>query len=167
MNSKKQNVSNYRKPGMFLDNNIFTHFLFLLFALFVISCDSEKLPVKEISIERNGEVIAVLKAETASTPEDRAQGLMFRKTLNDGQGMLFIFESDQVLSFWMKNTYIPLSIAFITSDGRIIEIKDMYPHDETSVLSSRSVRYALEVPQNWFSRAGVQLGDIIKIEILQ
>jgi uncharacterized membrane protein (UPF0127 family) len=108
-----------------------------------------------------------VKAEIARTDEERNTGLMYRKKLPDGEGMLFVYERDQIMSFWMKNTYIPLSIAFITSDGRIIEIKDMYPHDETSVLSSRSARYALEVPQNWFSRVGVQLGDILKIEILQ
>ena len=92
---------------------------------------------------------------------------MHRDSLEDGYGMLFIFEKDQVLSFWMKNTFIPLSIAYITSDGRIVDIKDMYPLDESSVVSSRSVRYALEVPQGWFSRAGVHLGDIVIITNVQ
>jgi len=134
---------------------------FLCFSL--LSCSSKKLPVREIPIERNGQVIAIVKAEIASTNEQRSQGLMFRETLPDGEGMLFIFERDEVLSFWMKNTLIPLSIAYITSEGRIIDIKDMYPHDENPVRSSRSVRYALEVPQGWFSRTGVQTGDIVRI----
>jgi uncharacterized membrane protein (UPF0127 family) len=77
--------------------------------------------------------------------------------------MLFVYDNDQTMSFWMRNTYVPLSIAFIASDGRIIEIRDMYPLDETSVKSGRSVRYALEVPQGWFSRAGVRAGDVLKI----
>jgi uncharacterized membrane protein (UPF0127 family) len=77
--------------------------------------------------------------------------------------MLFVYDSDQIMSFWMKNTNIPLSIAFIAFDGRIIEIKDMYPHDENSVLSSRSVRYALEVPQGWFLRAGIIPGDVVNV----
>jgi len=128
-------------------------------------CSSQKLAVREIPIEREGQRIAVVKAEIARTQEERAQGLMYRKELPDGEGMLFVFERDQVMSFWMKNTLIPLSIAYITSDGRIVEIKDMYPHDESSVLSSRSVRYALEVPQNWFSRAGVRLGDTVTIDL--
>jgi uncharacterized membrane protein (UPF0127 family) len=64
----------------------------------------------------------------------------------------------------MKNTIIPLSIAFIASDGRIIDIKDMRPNDLNAVKSSRSVRYALEVPQGWFGRAGVKPGDIVIIE---
>jgi len=131
------------------------------FSLF--SCDSKKLPVQEINIERDGQVIAVIKAEIAKTQEERNKGLMYRKSLQDGQGMLFIFEKDDVLSFWMKNTFVPLSIAFITYDGRIIDIKDMYPHDTNSVKSSRSARYALETPQGWFSRVGVNTGDIVKI----
>ena len=86
-------------------------------------------------------------------------GLMNRNSLPDGEGMLFIFENEQFLSFWMKNTTIPLSIAFIASDGRILDIKDMRPLDESSVLSSRPAKYALEVPQGWFDRAGIRTGD--------
>ena len=120
--------------------------------------------MREIAIERDGQVIAVVKVEIAAEPEERNQGLMYRQKLPDGEGMLFIFDYDQILSFWMKNTYIPLSIAFITFDGRIIDILDMYPHDLNSVMSSRSARYALEVPQGWFLRAGVRLGDIVKVD---
>jgi uncharacterized membrane protein (UPF0127 family) len=76
--------------------------------------------------------------------------------------MLFIFDRDQVLSFWMKNTLIPLSIAFIASDGRILQIKDMEPLSLSTVNSDRSVRYALEVPRGWFSRAGIAIGDIVQ-----
>ncbi|MCL2243721.1 MAG: DUF192 domain-containing protein [Treponema sp.] len=137
---------------------------FLLCFTLILSCSTQKLPVRELPVEREGQRIAAVKAEIASTAEERAQGLMHRKKLPDGEGMLFVFERDEVLSFWMKNTYIPLSIAFIASDGRIIEIKDMYPKDENSVVSSRSVRYALEVPQGWFSRAGIITGDVIGIK---
>jgi len=131
-------------------------FLFLL-----SSCSNQSLPVRKIPIERGGTVLAVVKAEVAEKQEDRSKGLMYRKSLPDGEGMLFVFESDQILSFWMKNTYIPLSIAYIAWDGRIIDIKDMHPHDESSVSSSRSVRYALEVPQGWFSRVGIKAGDTV------
>jgi len=127
------------------------------------ACSRNKLPVKEIPIERDGQKIATVKAEIAVSREERNNGLMFRKKLPDGEGMLFVFESDQVLSFWMKNTYIPLSIAYIAHDGKIIDIKDMIPHDTSSVVSTRSVRYALEVPQGWYSRAGVRVGDMVKI----
>jgi len=138
---------------------------FLIFCFCLTACSPQKLEVREIPVERDGQRLAVVKAEIARTQEERAQGLMYRKELPDGEGMLFVFERDQTVSFWMKNTYIPLSIAYITSDGRIVEIKDMYPHDESSVMSSRSVRYALEVPQNWFSRVGIKTGDTVKIDL--
>ncbi|MCL2210683.1 MAG: DUF192 domain-containing protein [Treponema sp.] len=142
----------------------------LAVVLFIIlsftSCNSQKLPVREISIEREGQTIASVKAEVARTQAQRSEGLMFREKLSDGYGMIFIFETDQILSFWMKNTLIPLSIAFIAADGRIIDIKSMYPKDENTVNSSRSCRYALEVPLGWFSRTGVKEGDIVKIENL-
>jgi uncharacterized membrane protein (UPF0127 family) len=140
----------------------------LLVPLFFIccnfaSCGPKKLATQEISIERDGRQVAVIKAEIARTDEERAQGLMYRKKLADGEGMLFVFERDDILSFWMKNTLIPLSIAFIGHDGRVIETRDMLPGDLNSVKSSRSARYALEVPQGWFSRAGVQAGDVVKV----
>ena len=137
--------------------------VWLIFLCFLFSCSSQKLPVQEIAIERDGIEVALVRAEIARTQEERNKGLMFRKDLPQGEGMLFIFERDDVLSFWMKNTSVPLSIAFIAYDGKIIDIKDMYPHDENSVYSSRSARYALEVPQGWFSRMGVQSGDVVKI----
>jgi uncharacterized membrane protein (UPF0127 family) len=138
---------------------IFLAFLFLLFCAGFAACAPKKLAVTELRIERAEGGQAVIQAELARTPEERGRGLMFRKNLPDGEGMLFIFERDEPLSFWMKNTLIPLSIAFIASNGRIIEIKNMQPHDLSSVKSSRSVRYALEVPQGWFDRAGVRPGD--------
>jgi uncharacterized membrane protein (UPF0127 family) len=103
----------------------------------------------------------LIEAELARTDEQRSTGLMFRTVLEDGKGMLFIFDRDEVLSFWMKNTLIPLSIAFISYDGKILEIKDMQPEALRPVASSRMVRYALEVPQGWFDRAGVKAGDRI------
>ena len=139
-----------------------TTFIILLLIL-LASCTQNKLIIQELPIERDGLLIATVKAEIARTDEERNRGLMHRKNLPDGEGMLFVYEYDTVMSFWMKNTYIPLSIAYITSDGRITEIKDMYPHDENSVMSSRSVRYALEVPQGWFGRVGVKPGDVIII----
>jgi len=143
---------------------IITTGVFLCGLLF-ISCSSQKLPERELSIERDGQTIAVVKAEIARTQEERNRGLMFRKNLDDGKGMLFVFEKDEILSFWMKNTLIPLSIAFISSSGRIIEIKDMYPGDVNPVSSSRSARYALETPQGWLLRAGARSGDIVIINI--
>jgi len=104
-----------------------------------------------------------VEVELARTEAEQAKGLMFRTELEDGKGMLFVFDKDEVRSFWMKNTLIPLSIAYIAYDGTIIDIRDMHPHDTSSVHSSRSVRYALEVPQGWFGRVGVSAGDKVDI----
>ncbi|MDR2576062.1 MAG: DUF192 domain-containing protein [Treponema sp.] len=139
--------------------------LLLVFNAGFAACSPQKLETTVLSIERENAPVVEITVELARTDEERALGLMFRKNLPDGQGMLFVFDRDQQLSFWMKNTIIPLSIAFIASDGHILEIKDMRPNDINSVKSSRSVRYALEVPQGWFSRVNVKPGDVVKIEL--
>jgi uncharacterized membrane protein (UPF0127 family) len=138
---------------------------FLFASAHFAACAPRKLAVSEIRVEREGAPVAALSVELARSPEERARGLMGRKSLADGEGMLFIFQRDEVLSFWMKNTVIPLSIAFIAADGRIVEIRDMRPHDLSSVKSSRSVRYALETPQGWFGRAGIKPGDTVAGEV--
>jgi len=131
----------------------------------VAACASQKLETTVLTIQRADSTPVEITVEMARTDEEKAQGLMHRKKLPDGQGMIFIYDRDQQMSFWMKNTVIPLSIAFIASDGRIIEIRDMQPLDLSAVKSSRSVRYALETPQGWFDRAGVKPGDYINIQI--
>ncbi|PKL07205.1 MAG: hypothetical protein CVV53_00685 [Spirochaetae bacterium HGW-Spirochaetae-9] len=108
-----------------------------------------------------------VEAEVAATELERNRGLMFRKTLKDGKGMLFVFEADQKVAFWMKNTSLPLSLAYISSDGRILQILDLQPFSEQSRPSERSVRYALEVPQGWFSRVGLKVGDTFEIPALK
>jgi len=152
-----------RTKGRFRISGSWLIFFFIF--CFIAACSSQKLPICEIPIEREGQALAVVKAEIARTHEQRILGLMYRKKLPEGTGMLFVYEADEIMSFWMKNTYVPLSIAYIASDGRIIEIKDMYPLDENSVTSSRAARYALEVPQGWFSRVGVSSGDIANVDI--
>jgi uncharacterized protein len=145
--------------------NIVPLLFFLVFFLGTIfSCKAlDKLEKRELVIEgKTGSV--TLTAEIALTPAQREQGLMYRKELKDGEGMLFVFESDQVLSFWMKNTLVPLSIAYISHDGKILEIYDMQPQNLDPVRSSRSVRYALEVPQGWFGRSGLAPGDRLEIQ---
>jgi len=109
---------------------------------------------------------ASLRAEVARSYEERERGLMFRKSLSDGEGMLFVFEADQRPAFWMKNTTIPLSIAYVSSGGIIMQISDLQPLSEATVQSERSVRYALEVPAGWFARAGVEVGDRVEIPSL-
>jgi uncharacterized membrane protein (UPF0127 family) len=121
----------------------------------------EALPLKITA--RDGRSVTVL-AELARTDAERKAGLMFREKLADGEGMLFIWERDIVLSFWMKNTIIPLSIAYIDRAGVIAEIHDMKIGQLNPVQSMRSLRYALEVPRGYFERAGITTGDTIEIE---
>jgi uncharacterized protein len=142
--------------------------VFVLSGLLVLSCAAQgggepvkaqkELPTVEL---RSGPVTVV--AELARSPEEQATGLMFRKSLADGRGMLFVYEDDRRLSFWMKNTLVPLSIAYMAADGTIREIYDMQPQSLKAVSSTRSVRYALEVPQGWFDRAGLSTGDRFEI----
>ncbi|MEE0887200.1 MAG: DUF192 domain-containing protein [Treponema sp.] len=136
--------------------------LFFVFAV-NISCQS-KLEKRNLTIlKADGTEISVL-AEIAIKPEDRNRGFMERKNIPQGTGMLFVFENDQILNFWMKNTPTPLSIAYISKDGKIKDILDMQPFSLADITSSGYVRYALEVPQGWFKKNGISVGDAIKID---
>lgn len=135
--------------------------LAVIFSVSVISCSGSKLEKKNLTIKKSdGTQISVL-AEIAVKPEDRNRGFMERKNIPDGTGMLFVFEYDQILDFWMKNTPSPLSIAYISSNGTIKDILDMEPFSLADVRSSGYVRYALEVPQGWFAKNGIKTGDIV------
>lgn len=103
----------------------------------------------------------LISAEVARTPEQRAIGLMNRRSLPPNAGMLFAFEQPEPLCFWMKNTLIPLSIAFLRDDGTILNIAEMKPHSLESHCSERPARYALEMNEGWFSKRGVKPGDRI------
>jgi len=103
-----------------------------------------------------------LDVEIAETAQQLGKGLRFRETLAENAGMLFVFPKPQRLSFWMKDASIPLSIAFIQPDGKIVQIRKMQPYDETPVPSlSDAVTYALLVNQGWFERHGISAGTVI------
>ncbi len=108
-----------------------------------------------------------MRVEIANDAFEIARGLMYRTALAENRGMLFIFEGEQKLSFWMKNTLIPLSIAFIGSEGRIVDIQDMKPLDDDppSYVSARPAQYALEVNQGFFEERGVEVGDRAKLPV--
>jgi Uncharacterized conserved protein len=102
---------------------------------------------------------AKLQAEVAEDEQSRAMGLMFRDSLSEDRGMLFIFDAPRQASFWMKNTKIPLSIAFLESDRVISEEESMRPYDEALIQSrSDKIRYAIEVNAGWFDRHKVKPG---------
>lgn len=101
----------------------------------------------------------------ADTAQERERGLMYRTSLKDGNGMLFVYPSSQTVSFWMKNTLLPLSIAFIDANGKIISIQDMTPQESPPYKQYPSplpTKYALEVPQGWFGRENISVGDVVK-----
>ncbi len=106
----------------------------------------------------------VLQVEFADSFEERALGLMHRKSLCNDCGMLFQFDSERIASIWMKNTFVPLDLAYITIDGSIVDIKQLQPHDLNSVISSQEVLFALEMNQGWFAKNGIKVGDKISIE---
>lgn len=103
-----------------------------------------------------------LTVEIVSTVETRANGLMHRKEMDEDRGMLFVYPDEAVRSFWMKNTHLPLSIAFANRKGKIVTIADMEPHDKTPVSSFVPAKYAVEVNQGWFERHGLEHGVMIE-----
>jgi uncharacterized membrane protein (UPF0127 family) len=99
-----------------------------------------------------------IQVYVARTEEERAQGLMFRRDLPANEGMLFMCEECAVQKFWMKDTPLPLSIAFLEEDGTILKIADLEPHDLDGESSEHPVRYILEVNQGWFDQRGIGEG---------
>lgn len=113
----------------------------------------DKLPVTQLSTG-----IHVVHAEVANEPEERRVGLMYRTELPGNDGMLFVFEAPDLQCFWMRNTLLPLSVAFISDDGTIVNIEDMAPRTETPHCSRKPVRYVLEMAQGWFAERGIKAG---------
>jgi uncharacterized protein len=101
----------------------------------------------------------LIQAEVARTPEQRGIGLMHRPAMGANEGMLFVFESAAQQCFWMKNTLLPLSIAFLADDGQVVNIEDMAPQTLNGHCSRQPVRYALEMNQGWFAKRGVKPGS--------
>lgn len=108
----------------------------------------------------------VLQVELATTPAERSQGLMFREDLPPDGGMLFVFPTSMPRAFWMKNTPLPLSIAYLDEEGRILNIEQMEPLDPgPRYHSAGPARYALEVHQGWFAARGIEAGDMCRFEL--
>lgn len=102
-----------------------------------------------------------IDAQLASTPEQREIGLMFRKEMPQHEGMLFVFENPSRLCFWMKNTLLPLTAAFVADDGTVVNLENMKPQTTDSHCSSKPVRFVLEMNQGWFTKRGVKPGSKI------
>ena len=126
--------------------------LCLLAVWFSASAHAE-LPAVDLSVD-----MYRIRAEVADSMGARMEGLMFRKSMPQGAGMVFVFEENATHCMWMKNTLIPLSVAFIDEAGTIINIADMQPQSEQTHCAARPARYALEMNKGWFAQRGVKAG---------
>ena len=129
-----------------------TKFIWLL--AFAAQCAlAQELPTVQLNAGMH-----IIRAEVAADFSTRAQGLMHRKSLGQNDGMLFVFDEAAIHCMWMKNTLIPLSVAFLDERGAIINIEDMRPHSEESHCAARPARYALEMSRGWFAQRGIKPG---------
>jgi uncharacterized protein len=121
--------------------------------------------LRTLTIDTSGGKKVEVRVEVADDLFGRARGLMYRTALGVNRGMLFVYPDERELSFWMKNTLIPLSIAFIDSERRIVDIQDMKPLDDKppSYVSADPAQYALEVNQGFFEKRGVKVGDRVEL----
>ncbi|WP_422199555.1 DUF192 domain-containing protein [Aquabacterium sp.] len=106
----------------------------------------------------------IIKAEVALTPEQHQIGLMHRTSMGANEGMLFVFDRPGQQCFWMKNTLIPLQIAFVADDGTVVNLAEMKPHSLDSHCSTRPVRFVLEMNTGWFSKRGIKPGAQLRGE---
>lgn len=143
------------------------HFFLFSIAFFstvlFLSCE-QKFEKSKLTIKKSDGTEKTIIIEKAKTQQERAKGFMERKKIPNDTGMIFIFEEDQILHFWMKDTPVPLSIAYINSNGEIKNIYDLHPFSLTSISSTLSCRYALEVPQGWFKQNNIKIGDKISLD---
>ena len=128
-------------------------YIALLLAAWFSAVAQAELPAVQLSTGMH-----LIRAELADSMGTRMEGLMHRKSMPQGSGMVFVFEENAAHCMWMKNTLIPLSVAFIDEAGTIINIADMQPHSEQSHCATRPARYALEMNKGWFAQRGIKPG---------
>lgn len=120
------------------------------------SAQQPQLNLPRVKLSAN---MHLIDAQVAADPQQRSTGLMFRKEMPQHEGMLFIFEQAATQCFWMKNTLLPLTAAFVADDGTVVNLVDMQPQSLDSHCSTKPVRYVLEMNQGWFARRGLQAGS--------
>ena len=137
---------------------------FCFLALPACAQTSAGLPAPQLSLPRTQLTVGMhrIDAQIAATDAQRATGLMHRTAMPEGEGMLFVFERAGVQCFWMKNTLIPLTAAFIDDDGRIVNLADMQPQSEDNHCSTAPVRYVLEMNQGWFAQRHIRAGHSVR-----
>lgn len=116
----------------------------------------------KVTVSQGGKTASV-RIEVAATSSERQQGLMLRQEMAEDAGMLFLFPRDVRVGFWMRNTYLPLDIAYISADGAVLEIRAAKPLDETVLTPAKPYRYVLEVNQGWLERHGLGVGAQVEL----
>lgn len=116
-----------------------------------------RLPIVELTAGMH-----LIKAELAVTPEQQQIGMMFRRTMGTNEGMLFVNDEPGQRCFWMRNTLLPLTAAFIADDGTIVNLADMKPQSDDSHCSAKPVRFVLEMNQGWFAKRGLKPGTKLR-----
>jgi hypothetical protein len=132
-------------------------FFYIFLSLLPAWSFGSTLPIIDLKIGKN-----LIKAEVASTPSSQQLGLMYRKSMPEQNGMLFVFDQKASHCFWMRNTFLPLSIAFIDDDGKIVNIEDMKPQSEDNHCPLKPIRYALEMNIGWFEKRQISRGKIVE-----
>ena len=127
-------------------------------ALLAVNCWAQQGPQLNLPRTQLQAGMHVLDVQLAQTPEQRQIGLMWRKEMPQHEGMLFVFEQATIQCFWMRNTLIPLTAAFVEDDGTIVNLADMQPQKEDSHCSSKPVRFVLEMNQGWFAKRQIKPG---------
>ena len=130
-------------------------FLFIFLAHSGFAQNAPQLNLQRIKLSAG---MYQIEAQVALTPEQRATGLMYRRDMPMHEGMLFVFEQPASQCFWMQNTLLPLTAAFVADDGTIVNLADMKPQTTDSHCSTKPVRYVLEMNQGWFAKRGIKAG---------
>ncbi len=140
-----------------------------LFALLATTLVAQAQDAPQLTLERVKLASGMhrIDVQVAATPEQRQIGLMFRKDMPQHEGMIFIFDQPAQQCFWMKNTLLPLSAAFIADDGTIVNIEDMKPLVLDSHCSAKPVRYVLEMNKGWFAKKGIKAGSQLQGSLFQ
>ncbi|MGY5450900.1 DUF192 domain-containing protein [Agarivorans sp. MS3-6] len=137
--------------------------MFILVLLLINSaCATQPFAHVEVSVHQR-----TYQLEYALDQQQRAKGLMHRRSLCENCGMLFNFQQSKKAKLWMKDTFIPLDVAFIRKDGTIMEIRAMQPHDTRLTQASQNILYAWEMQQTWFDKNAIKVGDIVNIKLLE
>lgn len=147
-----------RRPARRVTGSTWCPVVLLAGVLLASGCNAADTPQLQLPRTQLKAGMHLIQAQVATTPEQRSTGLMWRQDMPQHEGMLFVFEQPAVQCFWMKNTLLPLTAAFVADDGRIVNLADMQPRNETSHCSKEPVRFVLEMNQGWFAKRHIGAG---------